>query len=97
MLATAFETMRDLLNLNVNGTQDSSVEIWVTISRSVLAWRLSSTMDAEFRVAALEEAINRYGVPEIFNRDRGVQFSSQEFTQALKDARGAISMDGKGR
>ena len=66
-------------------------------SRSVLAWRLSSTMDAEFRVAALEEAINRHGVPEIFNRDRGLQVASQEFTQAPKDAGGAISMDGNGR
>ena len=66
-------------------------------SRSVLAWRLSSTMDAEFRVAALEEAINCYGVPEIFNRDQGLQFTSQEFTQAPKDAGGAISMDGNGR
>ena len=54
-------------------------------------------MDAEFRVAALEEAINCNGVPEIFNRDQGLQFTSQEFTQAPKDADGAISMDGNGR
>ena len=66
-------------------------------SRAVLAWRLSNTMDAEFCVAALEEAMNRYGVPEIFNTDQGSQFTSLEFIQALKDAGVAISMDGKGR
>ena len=62
-------------------------------SRAVLAWRLSNTMDAEFCVAALEEAMNRYGVPEIFNTDQGSQFTSLEFIQALKDAGVAISMD----
>ena len=48
-------------------------------SRAVLAWRLSNTMDAEFCVAALEEAMNRYGVPVIFNTDQGSQFTSLEF------------------
>ncbi len=48
-------------------------------------------------MAALEEAMKRYGVPEIFNTDQGAQFTSQEFTQALKDADVSISMDGKGR
>lgn len=66
-------------------------------SCSVLAWRLSNTMDAEFCVAALEEAMNRYGVPKIFNTDLGLQFTSLESIQALKDAGVAISMDGKGR
>ena len=66
-------------------------------SRAVLSWRLSNTMDADFCVAALEEAMNRYGVPEIFNTDQGSQFTSLEFTQALKDAGVAISMDGKDR
>ena len=61
--------------------------------RAVLAWRLSNTMDAEFCVADLEEAMNRYGVPEIFNADQGSQFTSLEFIQALKDAGVAISMD----
>ena len=65
--------------------------------RAVLAWRLSNTMDAEFCVADLEEAMNRYGVPEIFNADQGSQFTSLEFIQALKDANVAISMGGKGR
>ena len=66
-------------------------------SRAVLAWRLSNTMDADFCVAALEEAMNQYGVPEIFNTDQGSQFTGQEFTRVLKEAGVAISMDGKGR
>ena len=49
-------------------------------SRKVLAWRLSNTMDADFCVAALEEAIARYGKPEIFNTDQGSQFTSFAFT-----------------
>src|ERR1700723_4067299 len=66
-------------------------------SRKVLAWRLSSTMDAEFCVTALEEAIARFGRPEIFNTDQGSQFTSLAFTNTLKDADIRISMDGRGR
>lgn len=66
-------------------------------SRNVLSWRLSNTLDAEFCVAALEEALNRYGKPDIFNTDQGSQFTSFEFTQVLKEAGVRISMDGKGR
>ncbi len=66
-------------------------------SRKILAWRLSSTLDAEFCVAALEEAIAKYGTPTIFNTDQGSQFTSLAFTQALKDAGVRISMDGRGR
>jgi putative transposase len=66
-------------------------------SRKVLAWRLSNTMDTDFCVAALEEALARYGKPEIFNTDQGSQFTSDTFTGALKDACIRISMDGKGR
>ncbi len=66
-------------------------------SRKVLSWRLSSTMDADFCVAALEDALARYGCPEIFNTDQGSQFTSYAFTNALKDAGIRISMDGKGR
>jgi putative transposase len=73
------------------------VEVMDWHSRAVLSWRLSNTLDADFYVAALEEAMNRYGVPEIFNTDQGSQFTSLEFIQALKDAGVAISMDGKGR
>ena len=66
-------------------------------SRKVLSWRLSNTMDADFCVAALEEALARYGKPEIFNTDQGSQFTSDTFTDALKTADIRISMDGKGR
>jgi putative transposase len=68
---------------------------WAT--RHVLAWRLSNTMDARFCVEALEEALSRYGRPEIFNTDQGSQFTSADFTGVLKDAGVAISMDGRGR
>lgn len=66
-------------------------------SRKVLSWRLSNTLDTDFCVGALEEAISRYGKPDIFNTDQGSQFTSFDFTQALKDAGVKISMDGKGR
>ena len=66
-------------------------------SRKVLSWRLSNTMEADFCVAALEEALDRYGKPEIFNTDQGSQFTSDDFTGALKSANIRISMDGKGR
>ena len=66
-------------------------------SRKVLAWRLSNTMDTEFCVAALEEAIARHGRPNIFNTDQGSQFTSFAFTTTLKDAGIRISMDGRGR
>jgi len=66
-------------------------------SRKVLSWRLSNTMDTDFCVAALEDALARYGRPEIFNTDQGSQFTSFAFTSALKDAGIRISMDGKGR
>ena len=66
-------------------------------SRKVLSWRLSNTLEPEFCVAALEEALGRHGRPEIFNTDQGSQFTSLAFTQVLKDAGIRISMDGKGR
>jgi putative transposase len=66
-------------------------------SRKVLAWRLSNTMEADFCVVALEEAIARYGRPDIFNTDQGSQFTSFAFTTTLRDAGIRISMDGRGR
>jgi len=66
-------------------------------SRRVLAWRLSITMDSSFCIEALEEAIEKYGRPEIFNTDQGSQFTSGAFTGRLKEEGIAISMDGKGR
>ena len=66
-------------------------------SRKVLAWRLSNTMTADFCVEALEEALRKYGRPEIFNTDQGAQFTAEDWTDVLKAAGVAISMDGKGR
>ena len=66
-------------------------------SRKVLSWRLSNTMETDFCVEALEEAIRRYGTPEIFNTDQGSQFTSEDFTGVLKDHGIDISMDGRGR
>ena len=68
---------------------------WST--RKVLSWRVSNTMDVEFCVEALEEALARFGRPEIFNTDQGSQFTSSEFTDVLKAADVRISMDGRGR
>ena len=66
-------------------------------SRRVLSWKLSTTMDTSFCVEALEEAIENYGCPEIFNTDQGAQFTSEQFTGVLKQHDIKISMDGKGR
>lgn len=66
-------------------------------SRKVLAWRLSNTMDVEFCIAALEEAMMKHGRPEIFNTDQGSQFTSPRFTEILRDAGVRLSMDGRGR
>lgn len=68
---------------------------WCT--RKVLSWRVSNSLEPDFCIEALEEALARYGAPEIFNTDQGAQFTSQAFTDVLKAHRVAISMDGRGR
>ncbi|MEK4032389.1 IS3 family transposase [Methylocystis sp. IM3] len=65
-------------------------------SRRVLAHRVSITMEAEFCIEAVKEALAKHGKPEIFNTDQGSQFTSLDFTRVLLDAKIAISMDGKG-
>ncbi len=65
-------------------------------SRRVLAWRLSITMEAAFCIEAVEEALARFGKPDIFNTDQGSQFTSAAFTGVLLNNAIAISMDGKG-
>jgi putative transposase len=67
---------------------------WAT--RKVLSWRVSNTLTTDFCIEAVQEAIARFGCPEIFNTDQGGQFTSREFTQLLKDHGIRISMDGKG-
>ena len=65
-------------------------------SRRVLAWRVSITMEVEFCLEAVEEALARHGKPEIFNTDQGSQFTSADFTGLLLENAIAISMDGRG-
>jgi putative transposase len=67
---------------------------WAT--RKVLAWRISTTLTTDFRIDALEEALHRYGAPEIFNTDLGAQFTSAAFIGVLRAHNIQISMDGKG-
>jgi putative transposase len=68
---------------------------WFT--RKVLAWRISNTLEAEFCLEALNEAIHKFGPPEIMNTDQGSQFTSFDWTDRLKRAKTKISMDGKAR
>ena len=72
----------------------AAVVDWFT--RRVLAWRLSISMDVSFCIEAVEEALGKYGAPEIFNSDQGSQFTSMAFTGLLRDNGIAISMDGRG-
>ena len=72
----------------------AAVVDWAT--RRVLSWRISITMDAEFCLAAVEDALARHGKPGIFNTDQGSQFTSIDFTGLLLANKIAISMDGKG-
>ncbi len=64
-------------------------------SRRVLSWRMSNTLTTDFCIEAVQEAISRYGRPDIFNTDQGCQFTSLEFTGLLKDNGIQVSMDGK--
>ena len=66
-------------------------------SRKVLSWRMSCTLDTSFCVDALEDALYKFGKPEIFNSDQGCQFTSEQFTRILLENTIVISMDGKGR
>lgn len=66
-------------------------------SRRVLSWRVSNTLDTGFCVEALQEALSRFGQPEIFNTDQGSQFTAESFTGVLRAHEIKISMDGKGR
>ena len=65
-------------------------------SRYILSWRISNTLDNDFCIEALDDALSQ-GLPDIFNTDQGVQFTSKKFTKRLTDVDVKISMDGKGR
>ncbi len=87
----------DITYIKQNGAYVYLVAILDLYSRRVLAWRLSNTQDAGFCIEALQEAIEVYGTPEIFNTDQGSQFTGDKFTSVLKTNGIRISMDGKGR
>jgi putative transposase len=73
------------------------VAIMDWVSRKVLAWRLSNTLDTSFCMEALEEALSLHDTPQIFNTDQGSQFTSDDFTNIFKKHDIKISMDGRGR
>jgi putative transposase len=87
----------DITYIHLKGGNVYLVAIMDLYSRKVLSWRVSNTMDAEFCVSALEEAITLWGVPEIFNTDQGSQFTSDAFVSVLESHGVRISMDGKNR
>jgi putative transposase len=86
----------DITYIRLRGGFVYLVAIIDWFSRYVLAWRLSNTLDTSFCLEALDEALRR-GLPDIFNSDQGVQFTSSDFTGRLEQAKIQISMDGRGR
>jgi len=87
----------DITYIKQNGAFVYLVAVLDLYSRRVLSWSISNTLDAVFCIRALQEAIDNYGVPEIFNTDQGSQFTSDDFIMLLKSYNIQISMDGKGR
>lgn len=87
----------DITYIRLRGGFVYLVAIMDWYSRKVLSWELSSNMESNFCVSALERALRLYPAPEIFNSDQGSQFTSQGFTGVLKEHGIQISMDGKGR
>jgi len=87
----------DITYIPMGGTFFYLVAVIDWASRAVLSWRLSNTMDSSFCVDALEEALARFGRPEIFNTDQGSQFTGAAFTGVPLTAGIRISMDGRGR
>lgn len=86
----------DITYIRLTGGWMYLVAVIDWFSRYVLAWEVSTTLDTDFCLMALERAL-RYGQPEVFNTDQGVQFTSQAFTGMLQSVGIAISMDGRGR
>lgn len=87
----------DITYIPLGNTHVYLVAIMDWFSRKVLSWRLSNSLDTSFCIEALNEALEHYGCPEIFNTDQGCQFTSEDFTGVLKKHQIRISMDGKGR
>jgi putative transposase len=87
----------DITYIRLNGAFVYLVAILDLYSRKVLSWKLSNTIDATFCVETIQEALERYGIPAVFNSDQGSQFTSDQFLDVLKSNDIQISMDGKGR
>jgi len=87
----------DITYIKINGGTVYLAAIIDRYSKAVLSWGISSTMDTDFVMGVLHEALHHHPRPEIFNTDQGSQYTSFIHTQALKDAGITISMDGKGR
>ena len=87
----------DITYIKLTGGHVYLVAIIDVYSRKILSWQISNTLDSEFCIAALEEAIAIYGVPAIFNTDQGCQFTSEAFTATLDGYGIRISMDGVNR
>lgn len=87
----------DITYIRLQGGFVYLVAIIDWFSRYVLAWELSNTLDAGFCLTALDAALLRYGLPDIFNSDQGVQFTSADFIERLEREKIQISMDGRGR
>jgi len=87
----------DITYIKLSGGYVYLVTIIDLYSRKILSWRVSNTMDAQFCISALEEAIAHYGVPGIFNTDQGSQFTSDAFVSVLESHGIQISMDGVNR
>ena len=87
----------DITYIKINGGMVYMAAIIDWYSKAVLSWRISNTMDTALVMSVLDEALLKYGKPEIFNTDQGSQYTSFIHTQKLKDNGVIISMDGKGR
>jgi len=87
----------DITYIKINGGMVYMAAVIDWYSKAVLAWRISNTMDTSLVMSVLNEALLKYGKPEIFNTDQGSQYTSYVHTKKLKDNGIIISMDGKGR
>lgn len=87
----------DITYIKVEGSYCYLAAIIDWYSRKILSYRISNTMEVDFCIDVLEEALKKYGKPDVFNSDQGSQFTSEKFTGKLKENKIKISMDGKGR
>jgi putative transposase len=87
----------DITYIKIKGGMVYMAAIIDWYSKAVLSWKISNTMDTDLVMGVLNEALSKYGKPEIFNTDQGSQYTSYLHTQKLKDNKITISMDGKGR